>query len=379
MQGLHSSGFYHEVQFNVDHGLKPSNFTNYSKTCIDENVTPLVDHSLSISEYDGRALIPVSGSGFPFPYVGTSFEDYLPANSLNSTFQSHGSVPNATISSTDYATVVARTNPSRPVVTPLTLIQDLVDIPRQLKDVGRLLKKGTKGLSAKDIANQNLGIQFGWLPLIQDVKDVLSLQSHIYRRVTELNRLYSSTGLKRRVTLDFGSAADSQKDIAVLAESAATVRCDIDRFTSYTKWGTVRWIPDGPIPMHPSLMELNRQATKAVSGLSIEGLTQGTWDIIPWTWLIDWFVPIKTYMSQYSNTVPAHPQHVNVMSETVSQCTIRRSGTGTNNQFLTGLHGSTIFTTKTRGKTLVINPSSVPFIGVQRLSILASLFIQRFK
>jgi len=89
------------------------------------------------------------------------------------------------------ATILSRTNPSRPVVVPFTLVQDLVEIPRMLKDVGRLIKTPRKALNPVDQANQFLGAKFGWLPLIDDAHKLLHLQQYIHARVGELKRLYS--------------------------------------------------------------------------------------------------------------------------------------------------------------------------------------------
>ncbi|UJQ84960.1 MAG: putative maturation protein [Alehxovirus nemoriscola] len=351
----------------------------YDERCVDVADSPGVDHPFNLSRFEIDSLEPLNGTLGTGFWAGSQYIDYYPPGFNNSYASQHLTVNND-INAGDFVTLLARTNPSRPVITPLTLIQDVVDIPRQLKGVGRLLKGGSESLNAKELANQNLGIQFGWLPLIQDVKDLLNLQSHIDRRSNELNRLYSATGIKRRIGLGSSNASDTQKNIYLSSEGSGWVVADLHRYTGSTKWGTVRWLPTSRPPYHPKTAELNRQARKIVSGFTSEGLTKGVWDLVPWTWLIDWFAPVGDYLLQHSNTVPAHAVHVNVMRKTITSTQFRRIQPYINDaSWATGGNGVTTYTTLERSQSSSSPPTSLPFIGLKRLSILTSLFIQRFK
>jgi hypothetical protein len=283
------------------------------------------------------------------------------------------------ISSQDFDTLKARTNPSRPVVTPLTLIQDLVDIPRQLKDVGRLLKKGTKGLNLKEISNQNLGIQFGWLPLIDDAKNLLDLQLHIAKRSMEIDRLYQKSGLKRRIQLSENSIEATQTNLTLVGDSASgSVFADAIRHQVTTKWGTVRWVPTAlPPGVTESDIRSIRSVRRIVSGLTPDGLLKGAWDVIPWTWLTDWFVDVGSYMGAHSNFVPATASHCCVMRKTETATYIKPLPS--TSAWVSFEPCSCYVTTKERNVVSAPFAVSIPFVGIRRLSILSSLFVQRFK
>ena len=356
----------------------PSNTLYTSEDCYDVDDDPGSDHSFLLSRWDASGLRPLDGSPPEPAWNGTLVQNYWPPGGPNSYSRQHLSMNNA-INATDFVTLLARTNPSRPLVTPLELAQDVIDIPKMLKDAGRLLSKKPMNLTAKDIANQNLGIQFGWLPLVQDVKNLLDLQSHIHRRAEEIHRLYSSQGLKRRIRLGQDHAEQRLNDQIWYSELPGNAFVDLHKFTTSVKWGTVRWKPTSLPPFQPDAMGLNRQARNILLGASQEGVTQGLWNVLPWTWLIDWFLPVGDFLLQHSNTVPAVPVHMNVMRTTISETQATRTFRSGDAAWLQGGDGSMKFTTLERSQSSSALPSSLPFVGLKRLSILSSLFIQRFK
>jgi hypothetical protein len=261
-------------------------------------------------------------------------------------------------------------------VTPLTLIQDLVEIPKQLRDVGKLISNPKSLLSAREIANQNLAIRFGWIPLVKDVQDLFNLQSSIHQRVGELNRLYSETGLHRRIKLGSSSAEKKQNNVVVSSFTGVSGSATIRQFTRGERWASVRWKPTAVPPHNPSDADRIRQARKLVSGMTIEGLLNGLWEVIPWTWVIDWFTDVHGYAMTWSNTVPAVPYSACVMQHT---STVTDIATNNNGSALTGGSGTIIYETKERFIGGASVNAFLPFIGMDRLSILSSLFIQRFK
>jgi hypothetical protein len=277
-----------------------------------------------------------------------------------------------------YLDVVARTNPSRPVLTPASLIQDFVDLPSMVKNIGDLLKRPKRILTAKELANQNLAVQFGWMPLVQDLKQLLNLQLLILKRVKELHGLYTGKGLRRRVSFDkdenfevftsrYNIWPDQWYDIAF--------SCKVKREV----WATIRWHPVSPPSYIPSDRELNRIATKLVLGLTSEGLAKGTWDVIPWTWLLGWFTNVGSYLLANSNTVPAIHTSACLMNEVVVTTNAGVGQTQDMKSFSLEFGRPYIQTFKRRDVSGGLTPGfSIPFVGVRRLSILGSLFVQRF-
>jgi len=277
-----------------------------------------------------------------------------------------------------FTSLVAGTNPSRPEVTPLTLIQDLIDIPKQLRDIGQLLTKPARSLGAKDLANQNLAFQFGWLPLVKDLHVLLDLQLHILRRTREIGKLYSTSGLRRRMTIaedhQVGSYAEKQ-----ILNSSCSVTFRQDLRVTRRMWATIHWRPTKIPPGHPNDFDTNRLVRHVVLGLTPEGLTQGAWDLVPWTWLIDWFVDVGAFLGTHSNTIPAEHSSACLMSEVVGVAVPSIAASAPRGYSTVKAEGTFTYSRRQRILSGSIVPGfSIPFIGVRRLSVLGSLYVQRF-
>lgn len=347
--------------------------------CEDFVGRPTTDSPLNLVKLNRAGAPRVNGSyAYGSEFNNSTAEDYVPTGGLLSSFNGHIPLYDQPSAGSAMATLLARTNPSRPDVVPLTLLQDLIDIPRQLKDVGRLIRTPKRDLlNAREVANQHLGFQFGWLPLIQDVKDLLDLQSHIQKRIVELHRLNSQGGLKRRIRM--GRWGEAEGPFLTSLESAYVMDWLAYRSvqTKAERWGTVRWKPTS-LPLGYTLNDADQiqLAQRLVLGLTTEATLKGAWDLIPWTWLIGWFSNISNFALQYANTIPARPSEACIMTQT-----------DTKYQYTTAFispgykasDGSVTYTTKER----YVGPGTLdvhlPFIDAGRLSILGSLFVQRFK
>ena len=373
----------------VVHDVNSGN--EWSQVMHDQIGRPVVDSPMDITKEDRSGLIPING-GFGVEGIDPwgRAVNYVSAGLRNNPIgpAAFTGCPAANVAMAD---LIARTNPSRPDYVPLTLLQDLVEIPKQLAGVKKLLGKVNphEWWSAKDMANQHLGIQFGWLPLIQDVKDLLDLQKHIHKRMGEVQRLYQSGGLKRRIFM--GRWVGSSKvNWAVSSNLVLKHFTDLENISIRERWGTVRWKPSVPLPWYDPLYLFNEHGSKfrpndaeiidksrrVVSGWTSEGLSQGTWDLIPWTWITDWFENVGSFALQYSNTIPATPSQACIMTET--DVYIRLTPT----LLTVGFTGGGGFMTQ-HIKERYVGPASLnahlPFIDGRRLSILSALFVQRFK
>jgi hypothetical protein len=344
--------------------------------CWDSNHSPGVDHDFLLTKKDWLDIKPFTGHVQSGPFAGSGFQDYHP-DWLNL----FGGAVNTTkdmVDGQDFAILRSRTNPSRPTVAPLTLIQDLVDIPKQLRDVKKLFSSPKSALNAKELANHNLGVQFGWLPLIDDAKHIIKLQHYIAKRKEELVRLDGKSGLKRRIRISESTDHDEFVNQAVAGSNfGGSGYVNVNRFQTTTKYGTVRWKPTHLPNYDLTDVERTYQLVRSVVGFSPEGDIQGLWDIIPWTWVTDWFIDLGSYMTQYSNTVPAEATHCNVMRHVKVDINVSKSPL--TSSWIDGGYGALSYEIKSRAADSAPFAVRIPFIGLQRLSILGSLFIQRFK
>jgi len=243
-----------------------------------------------------------------------------------------------------------------------------------LKDVGRLARAPHKSLNPREIANWNLAVQFGWMPLVKDVQDLLDLGTSIQRRKEELRRLYDGRGLRRRINV--GNETATAELSGSCTVSPFTCGYTIKRTTTGKKWGVAHWKPITPPSYSPTDGELLKQARQFTSGLTPNGIIDGAWDIIPWSFIVDYFTDVHDFVLAYGNMVPAqyvpgtimtHVRTTNLVSVSVP------AGYG---------GGDGVIETESKSRTLgsfaTVN-AFLPNIGVKRLSILSSLFIQRFQ
>jgi hypothetical protein len=289
----------------------------------------------------------------------------------------HISIPEVPSEGVSMTALLARSNPSRPEVTPFTLIQDLVEIPKMLQGVGKLIKaRNLRDLSPKELANHYLSAKFGWIPLSQDLKDVLDLQTHVLKRTDELNRLLNeSSGLKRSLKLGNWNAESVQKNVSVSSDIA--LQCDVtrSRYTHIERWGTVRWKPY-VVPTHRVTdVELNQMARRICSGMTTQATMEGLWDVIPWTWMINWFTNVRDFATQFSNAVPSYSQDACVMTRTY---TTEINIVSNMSAGYTGGGGARISERKERYVGSATLEAHLPFISVDRLKVLGALAVQRF-
>lgn len=347
-----------------------------SSSCTDFHGRPLIPGTLSSTQWTSVPVLngevvgrPIAGQANGFRY-----NNFPITPDLNGVDTAPLGVPGGW-----ELTTVARTNPSRPVVTPLTLIQDFVELPSQLKLIGKLLTRPKSSMSAKELANHHLAVKFGWLPLISDVKQLLDLQQAVLRRTAELKRLYSGTGLRRRVILNEDHQVSDQKRINQTIAAGQAFNAYYDITVGRRTWATIHWKPTVLPPNHPDDAAMARRARQIVLGLTPEGLAKGTWDIIPWTWLLGWFSNVGDFLLAFSNTVPASHSEACLMNEVIAT---GLAGPVTSvNTLSCDIYWSRdlLYTSKTRLVSGSIVPGfSLPFIGNDRLSILGSLFVQRF-
>lgn len=276
--------------------------------------------------------------------------------------------------------LVAGTNPSRPVFTPPQMLQDLIELPRLLRDTGRLLRKPSKLFSPREAANAHLAGRFGWTPLIEDLMKLLDLQSIILKRNRELQNLYSGQGLRRR--LRFGEDNRTFKTVHNHAQyGSMVISCDIHTTVKKEQWGTIRWKPTSPPPFAYGDEGINSMARRLVFGLTVEGMAKGAWDVIPWTWLLGWFTNVGKFALAHSNTVPAQYYGACLMNKVAVTSVPGMVSVKGSKQFKIVPSGFYQKTTRTRSASSgTLTPGfNMPYLDMSRLSILGSLFIQRMR
>lgn len=238
------------------------------------------------------------------------FKDYFPNAITSATAPNLVSKGLPPAMSRDAAVIqtLKRSNPSRPEADLAVAIGELRDAPSLLRNAGENLLQFGTGFYLK--------YQFGVKPLVSDISALIHMHDAIEMRKRELTRLYSNQGLKRRIQLasdQYGTTATVVGTSVMSSVYYYTCQASIRRRV----WATVRWLPDEVVHEMPSNDRIAQLAKRALRGMTIDLST--AWNLMPWTWLIDWGSNAGDFLLAYRNIIGARPSDICIMTETFTE------------------------------------------------------------
>lgn len=340
----------------------PSGQTDYSSTCSDTSGGKGVDHDLNITTYRWH-FDPLNGTVDDGYGTFIKYNKWHPPGFAFLYGPSHLSLSYPR-SDGDLATeLLARTNPNRYYVNGPVSFLELRDLPHMLKLQGDNI--------IQNAAGGYLSWQFGWKPLISDVKKLLDFNGLVEKKIGELHRLNSNKGLHRRRS--FGTVTRQDEETVNVFNHNGN-RCDVKwrRITNIEKWGTVRYRP-ASLPSKDE-SKIRKQAIRIVYGLELS--PSNLWEALPWSWLVDWFSNVGDYLGQFNNVVPCVSSAPCIMTRTTTRATFSRSDSTSQ---VTGCTGGSTVQTKARSVVSPTISASLPFLTGRQLSILGSLAILRLR
>lgn len=203
--------------------------------------------------------------------------------------------------------VLMRSNPSRPEVdVPVFVIESLQDGVRHIREVFQRSQERFDAIPEKDWSNRVATWNFSLKPLYRDLSKLFGYAEQLNRRTDELKRLYRPGGLRRRIPIWSAASSGSLGDMTVLSLDGAIVDVELLFHSRREIWGTAKWLPDNPLP--PSDHDLVNTAKAAIHGWNIS--LSSIWELVPWSWMGDYFANIGDYLAVHRNNVGAHPSEV---------------------------------------------------------------------
>lgn len=164
------------------------------------------------------------------------------------------------------------------------------------------------------IGSSYLKFNFGIRPFLSDVHALADIVESINSRIKEYNSLVGEGGLSRSVHL-FSKSWEVTEPERPLYTAAATYIYGVTRNSYKTKiWGSVRWFPKEAetIPSDP----LEQFVTAARAVTDTDALSWDTiWEIVPFTWLIDYFVSVGPTLQVQDALKKFEPKHICLMRE----------------------------------------------------------------
>lgn len=331
---------------------------------------------------DGRDLdidhIFVDGGAINKKYISyyqAWFSNWIADNlrgPVNTAYTDH--LPFTTSTDGEYATtLLARTNPSKPTVDVPTFVGELRDIPGMIKRWGDILVRSKRrGFGGQNIGNAGalsahsyLTWQFGLAPMISDLRKSLEFQASVAKRVKELENL-KKNGLYRRLRLDNVSATSSFN--SVVHSSGAFLNASFAKTTALDISGFVKWKPTDALPQTDE--DMHRLAMKAVYGMTLDFST--AWNLLPWSWLIDWFSNTGDFISLNRNLVSASHSQPQIMRKTTTS-TIMQGLTSDGATLSPGL--IVHYSKRRRTASPELGFAKLPFLSTRQFTILGSLTV----
>lgn len=180
-----------------------------------------------------------------------------------------------------------------------------------LRDLGRILLRLKPKLS--DFPGQYLAWSFGWDPLVRDLFSLFDIQKTIEKRIAFLLKLENGGHFRR--TLFDGDVVDTTTANGYTAAMYNyTYRADTRAREHWKIWFTANAKLLTPLPESRPIPDLARDL---VLGLSIR--PDLVWNMLPWSWLIDYFVNIGDFMAANSGYIQSKVTRMCLMAHIVDQ------------------------------------------------------------
>lgn len=193
--------------------------------------------------------------------------------------------------------IAARTSPSRANLSVPTALGELGDIPMLVQNAGN------KALRA--IAAGYLSWRFCLAPMISDLRRMSKFTAAVQHRFDRLTRMAKRPWSTSVVPVSNKSETvhlNGGDPITIHSEGAT---CRAFRNVTYTRkeWASIRW----KLLVQPPLDAKSRYelSERLIRGITSYEALQTAWNLQPWSWLVDWFVDIGTWIQANNNTIPA--------------------------------------------------------------------------
>lgn len=206
--------------------------------------------------------------------------------------------------------LLSRTNPFRPEFSVPVFTKELVEIASMFS------------LAAKTFAGYAggayLNYRFGWLAFVRDIRTLHGITTAISRRMKELNSLSKHGGIRRKITLDTKSYEWSGSNLTMYSSWSTSVKGSLTSKRTMVVTGSVRWRATQDFAAQ--LVELDRFNFAVKKVFDLEKLDAETvWQMLPFSWLADYFVNISAYLGNYAGENSVEPYDICIMRHFVSR------------------------------------------------------------
>lgn len=211
-----------------------------------------------------------------------------------------------------YATGWARTRPGNPVASVGQFIIELRDLPRlPLNSLFKGRHFGAIGREARSrmrwfrsLGSEYLNVEFGWKPFVRDLQQAYRLMKTIDKQIAQLRR-DNGKGIRRSGTVEEDRNTTQKQSTYSSAFvntygappnwTAGNSVWTVTTTTELRSWFSacyMYWIMD--------TLDWKWEARARAALFGALPTPELLWEVLPWSWLVDWFVNVGDVMSNAS-------------------------------------------------------------------------------
>lgn len=213
---------------------------------------------------------------------------------------------------------VARCNPSAPTVSLPTAIAELKDIPGSIMEPLRGFQKLRNivptvrnfGLALlRGVATGHIAWRWVIKPMMRDIEKLCQFTEATEARARLIRKLSTSKSVRTRCSL--GTVTSSLREQVTVESQRATLISYRDTYYEKSEWATVRWrmneVSSRYWKEHNGYEPIMTQARKLVLGATSYEALATAWELLPWSWLADWFGNIGDTIAACNNSLGCYP------------------------------------------------------------------------
>lgn len=223
--------------------------------------------------------------------------------------------------SNDVAGAYNRCKPTKPDFSLAVSLYELKDVPGMLKQATRAIMRLVSAKARRRRPGRTeewyLAIQFGWVPLLSDIRKFADAQRNGQRRLAQLIRDEGKPvrrGTKMRNPWDQGSAEENNWRSVSVGQAYNTSMSPLlvtqcygggDATTSYQSGYEVNTWAEGQfrylLPPGPRNVDWTRNMRRRLMGARVT--PSEVYQIMPWSWLVDYFTNLGDFIETTNSGV----------------------------------------------------------------------------
>ncbi|DAD51144.1 TPA_asm: maturation protein [ssRNA phage SRR7976310_15] len=264
--------------------------------------------------------------------------------------------------------ILAKTNPSSSHVNIPAALGELHELPQLVRGWGTsIIKNAAKG---------NLSWRWGVKPMISDIRKLCKFADAANQRLSQLRKLRDGETIKKRCHLRTGNVATGPTRV-LIHSNGAILYAQRQVVSHHNTWGSAEWklLPGSNLPKL-SDADLDRFNKRVALGITTHGALEAAWELVPWSWLIDWFSNVGTMLQATNNSVGCTWGRICVMRTSESRTTYDHDPVGSSTWPVYQGWYNLRFQRKQRWPTSPLIPFPLPSLAVLdagKWSILLSL------